>query len=124
MLPLIFLLLTSTVHYTAPTIHAQDLSTSTIATYIKQEAIQYGVDSNMALYVANAESGFNPNAQGDYATSTGYTSFGIWQIHEPKEKGLTIQDTKNIFISTEWAMKEMVKDKGCRIWSTCPIHSG
>jgi len=37
---------------------------------------------------------------------------------------LTIQQAKDIPISTFWAMQTMLEDGGCKQWSTCPSNGG
>ncbi len=92
-----------------------------ITDYIVTEALMQHVDPQMALTVAKAESDLNPQAVGDHNTS-----FGIWQIHNPTQKSirpLSINEAKDIIVSTNWAMKTMKEDNGCKQWSTCPIRS-
>jgi len=93
-------------------------STSTIEKLITTTAITYGINPKKALQIAWDESRLNPKAKGDYATSTGYTSFGIWQIHNVNEKGLTIEQAEDPVFSTNWAMQQL-KEGHCKIWSTC-----
>jgi hypothetical protein len=82
--------------------------------YIAAQATLSGVPVQMALHIANAESQLNKEAVGDHGTS-----FGIFQIHNPQSKGLTVEQAKDILISTEWTMNTIKKDGGCRQWSTC-----
>lgn len=83
--------------------------------YIAETAAQYGVDPQLALYISWQESHWNTEAMGDHGTS-----WGVWQIHNPKEKGLNINQAKDLQFSTNWSMKTMLEDKSCRQWSTCP----
>ena len=90
-------------------------STEAVSEYIKEQAIIYGVDPIMAVKVATLESGLDPTRVGDKGTSK-----GLWQIHLPAHSDVTTEEALDPIWSTQWSMKEMVKDKGCRIWSTCP----
>lgn len=86
-----------------------------IPLFIATVANEYGINPQTALYVSYKESSWDPQAVGDKGTS-----FGLWQIHNPKDKGLTIAQATDIDFSTRWAMKKMKRDGGCMIWSTCP----
>lgn len=68
----------------------------------------------MALRVATAESGLDPTKMGDQNTSA-----GLWQIHLPAHPDVSLTEALDPQWSTIWAMKEMAKDDGCKIWSTC-----
>lgn len=93
----------------------QQLSVASTTELIALTAIKYGIDPKLALLVSWKESHWNTSAVGDYGTS-----FGMWQIHNPKAKGLTVNQAEDPVFSTNWAMQTMVQDKGCREWSTCP----
>jgi len=97
------------------------VKSETITQIIAEKAHQYGVDPQLALYISYKESNWNPNAKGDYKNGKP-TSFGIWQIHNPSQKGLTITQSYDLIISTNWAMKTMAKE-GCKQWSTCQTSS-
>lgn len=94
-----------------------------ISAYIQQEASDYGVDPNMALKVANAESGLQPDIQSQYKDPTGPNgredSWGIFQIHLPAHKEVTHAEAIDPAFNIEWSMKEMSKDGSCKIWTTC-----
>lgn len=87
-----------------------------IPLYIAETAKEYGIDPQLALYITYQESHWNTDAIGDHGTS-----FGLWQIHNPKQKGLTVDQAKDVYQSTQWAMKTILEDSGCRQWSTCPL---
>lgn len=86
-----------------------------IKDYIATEALVVGINPQMAIAVAEKESQLNTQAIGDHGTS-----FGIWQIHNVEEKGLTKPQAEDLVFSTNWAMKTMKEDGSCREWSTCP----
>lgn len=93
-------------------------SLSDITYFIATTAKMYGIDPQLALYVSWHESHWNREAVGDKGTS-----FGLWQIHNPETKKvrpLTVEQSKDIAISTFWAMQTMMEDGSCRQWSTCP----
>ena len=82
--------------------------------YITTEALIVGVDPQIALKTAKIESGYDKNQIGDKGTS-----YGIWQIHLPAHPDVSKSQAQDIIFSTEWAMNEMKKDGGCKIWSSC-----
>lgn len=90
----------------------------TIPEIIATTAKQYGIDPQLALYVSYKESKWEPNAVGDHGTS-----FGIFQIHNLKQKGLTIAQAEDPVFASNWSMKTMKEDGGCKQWSTCPEAS-
>jgi hypothetical protein len=94
-------------------INSNQVSPVNIRDYITTEALVIGVDPQIALGVAKAESGFDPENIGD-----NNTSFGVWQIHLPAHQEISKEQANDIIFSTTWALQEM-KANGCRIWSTC-----
>lgn len=89
--------------------------------FIATTAKLFGINVQQALYVSYQESRWQTSAIGDHGTS-----FGIWQIHNPAQKKirpLTVDQAKNLEISTFWAMQTWLDDKGCFQWSTCPTGS-
>jgi hypothetical protein len=90
-----------------------DTSQITIRDYMVNEALVAGVDPQLAIGVAKAESGFNCEANGD-----NNHSHGCWQIFLPAHLDVTHEQAHDIIWSTNWALKEM-KVNGCKIWSVC-----
>lgn len=89
--------------------------------FIATTAKLYGIDPQLALFISWNESKWNTEAVGDYGTS-----FGVWQIHNPVQKKirpLTVDQAKDLRISTYWAMQTMMEDRGCFQWSTCKLLS-
>lgn len=86
-----------------------------IPEFIALTATEYGINPQTALYISYKESNWDPKAVGDHGTS-----FGLFQIHNPKQKGLTVAQAEDVYFSTVWAMKTMKYDGGCKQWSTCP----
>ena len=84
-----------------------------IRSYIKEKAAEKGVDPRKALFIAEHESQFNPNAIGDSGIS-----FGVWQFnlranpHIPKECALDYK------CSTEIAMNWLAdgKENSWSVW--------
>lgn len=57
----------------------------------------YGVPTWITDSIATAESGLNPQAQGDFNAQTGYTSFGLFQLHQHggQGDGYSVQQLEN-----------------------------
>ncbi len=88
---------------------------------IAEEANANGVDPQTALFIADKESTMNPEAKGDFSTTTmKYTSFGIFQIHLSAHPEITEKEALNAWWSIKWAIKELANGK-CFEWSTCPL---
>jgi hypothetical protein len=82
--------------------------------YIALEATIIGVNPQMAIRVAEAESNLTTDRIGDHNTS-----YGLYQIHLPAHPSVSEEDAVNPVFNTEWSLNEMKKDGGCQIWSTC-----
>lgn len=122
MLPILFsLLLTSTITYIAPTAYAQSVP-QTNKQHIEQDIIQDCPISQrgVATIIVTDESDFDPLAKGDYATSTGYTSFGTVQIHLPAHPEITKAQADDIDFSVKYLCDNLVAGNG-KMWSTYPI---
>lgn len=87
--------------------------------FIAETAKAYGVDVQQALYVSYQESHWNCSAVGDSGRS-----HGCWQIFLPAHPTITKAQAHDLVWSTRWAMERMLKDGGCKIWTTCPDNSG
>ena len=90
-----------------------NVSQEVIKDYIVAESLIIGVNPQLALGIAKAESGFDLNNVGDHGTSK-----GLWQIHLPAHKDISSDQAFDPIFSTVWSLKEMKKN-GCGIWSTC-----
>lgn len=88
---------------------------STIPELIATEAVKQGVDPKLALYISYKESGWNTDAVGDKGTS-----FGLFQLHDPESKGISIAQAEDPTFAIQWSIKQL-KEGHCAIWSTCPI---
>jgi len=135
MLPIIFLLglmqtqlleIQAEIPHIEPVVAQWDKDT--IRQYIEKEAVENGVDPQMALHVAKNESGYNQYVVGDKhltckKTGKPIRSRGVWQINDCAHPTVTDEQAFDVVWSTEWTMKEMKKNS-CKIWSTCPLKKG
>lgn len=81
-----------------------------LKSYVASEAKRWGVNVEMALFIAQHESTFDPTRVGDASTS-----YGMWQIHLPAHPDVTIASAQDPIWSTQWAMAHMTTPN---IWST------
>ncbi len=87
--------------------------------YIATMAVARGIDPQMALYVSYNESHWDCDAVGDSGRS-----HGCWQIFLPAHKTITKAQAHDLIWSTNWSLDRMLKDGGCKIWTTCPTRDG
>lgn len=76
---------------------------------IYQAEAKYGLTDDNLYKTLQCESKLNPNARGDYATTTaGYvpTSFGVAQIHLPAHKDITKEEALDPTFAIDWAASE------------------
>jgi hypothetical protein len=96
---------------------AELTSTSSIRSYIEAEAVKVGVDKNLAVMIAECESGFVPqqsqivNAKGERENS-----WGVWQIHLPDHPQVTREQAMDIKFSTEYSL-DLLKKGQATLWS-------
>lgn len=109
-MPILFIVL---LHY-YNVINSGQTDPDTIKGFITTEAVIQGVNPQVAIGVAQAESNLTSDRIGDHGTS-----YGLYQIHLPAHPDITEAQAENIIFSTEWSLAEMKKDGGCQIWSTC-----
>lgn len=75
---------------------------------IYQASEKYGIDQDVLYNVLYCESTLNPNAQGDWSTTTkSYTSFGIAQIHLPSHPEITKDQALDPVFAIDWTAKQM-----------------
>jgi hypothetical protein len=87
---------------------------------IQHFADLYGVSSKTMRDVVNCESGYNPEANGDYSTTTqSYTSHGLVQIHKVPgvHEDITHEQAHDIDFSLDFLAKNLKDGKGS-MW-TC-----
>lgn len=83
-----------------------DLEKSQIEDYIFRTAFERGINPQKAVYIAQCESGFDPNVTpGDHGTS-----YGLWQIHMTAHTSVTMDQATDVEWSTDWAFDRMQKE--------------
>lgn len=98
----------------AQSIDAPEWIKSRIAHY----AERYGVSEFTMTKVIKCESEFDPNAEGDFSTTTGsYRSFGLAQINLPSHPNITISEAKNPEFALNFLASNLSLGNG-RLW-TC-----
>lgn len=92
-------------------------STSTVRSYVEQEAIAIGVDPNLAISIVKCESGFIPQ-QSQILTEEGERedSWGIWQIHLPDHPTVTREKAMDVEFSTKYSL-DLIKKGEANLWS-------
>jgi hypothetical protein len=83
-----------------------------IKAYVQTEALEYGVNPNLALWIVKHESSFNPRAKGD-----GETSRGLWQISKIYHPEVSDAAAFSVASSTEWSL-ERIRSGKVNEWST------
>ena len=87
-----------------------------ITELVRSEAVENGINPNLALCIASHESQLDPTKIGDTASKTGL-SYGLWQIHLWAHKDVTETEALNPVSSTLWAMNQL-KEGNAPIWTT------
>ena len=83
-----------------------------VKAYVRTEAVEYGVDPFVALWIVKHESSFNPRAKGD-----GEASRGLWQISKIYHPEVSDAMAFNVASSTEWSL-ERIRSGKVNEWST------
>jgi soluble lytic murein transglycosylase-like protein len=83
-----------------------------VKAYVRTEAVEYGVDPFLALWIVKHESSFNPRAKGD-----GEASRGLWQISKIYHPEVSDAMAFNVASSTEWSL-ERIRSGKVSEWST------
>ena len=83
-----------------------------VKAFIRTEALERGVNPNLALWIAKHESGFNPRAKGD-----GEASRGLWQISKIYHPEVSDAAAFGVASSTEWSL-ERIRSGKVNEWST------
>lgn len=89
--------------------------------YVHCEAISYGVDPELALFIVTKESGWNPRAEGDThltcpRTGKRQVSRGLFQINDCWNPDVPTAWAFSVPSSTRWAMPRLRTTPW--IWST------
>lgn len=83
-----------------------------VKAYVRNEAVEYGVNPKLALWIVKHESQFNPRAKGD-----GEASRGLWQISKIYHPEVSDAMAFNVASSTEWSLERIRSGKAYE-WST------
>ncbi len=83
-----------------------------VRAYVRTQAIEYGVNPLLALWIVKHESQFNPLAKGD-----GEASRGLWQISKIYHPEVSDAAAFSVASSTEWSLERIRAGKASE-WST------
>jgi hypothetical protein len=83
-----------------------------VKAYVQAQALEYGVNPKLALWIVKHESEFNPRAKGD-----GEASRGLWQISKIYHPEVSDATAFNVASSTEWSL-ERIRSGKANEWST------
>jgi len=87
-------------------------STQEVKAYVRNEAIERGVDPKLALWIVKHESSFNPRARGD-----GDASRGLWQISKIYHPEVSDVAAYSVVSSTRWSL-ERIRQGKANEWAT------
>jgi soluble lytic murein transglycosylase-like protein len=74
-------------------------TTQEVKAYVRTQAVEYGVNPQLALWIVKHESQFNPRAKGD-----GEASRGLWQISKIYHPEVSDAAAFNVASSTQWSL--------------------
>jgi hypothetical protein len=83
-----------------------------VKTYVRAQALEYGVNPKLALWIVKHESEFNPRAKGD-----GEASRGLWQISRIYHPEVSDAAAFDVASSTAWSL-ERIRSGKVKEWST------
>lgn len=83
-----------------------------VKAYVGTEALAYGVNPSIALWIVKHESHFNPRAKGD-----GEASRGLWQISRIYHPEVSDAMAFSVTSSTQWSL-ERIRAGKANEWST------
>lgn len=120
-----------------PAIVLETTSTSSIKILVEKLAVEYNVDKEVAVHIAEKESQFVATARGDQEVlpnGNGMCSNkksplygkpanarGIYQITECWWPDVSDEQADDPEWAARWAM-ERLKEGKCSMWSTCPLN--
>lgn len=96
-----------------------------VKSYVHRQAMEYGVDPFLALWIVKHESSFNPRAKGD-----GEASRGLWQISRIYHPEVSDAAAFSVASSTDWSLQRIREGKvnewsayrNCRtLYADCPF---
>jgi hypothetical protein len=93
-------------------LHSDKPTAQEVKAYVQTEALEYGVNPKLALWIVKHESQFNPRAKGD-----GEASRGLWQISKIYHPEVSDAMAFNVASSTEWSLERIRSGKASE-WST------
>jgi hypothetical protein len=103
----------------APSVAAEPLKSASgkptvqqVKAYVRTQAVENGVDPQLALWIVKHESSFNPGAKGD-----GEASRGLWQISKVYHPEVSDAEAFGVKTSTEWSLAR-IRDGKVNEWST------
>jgi hypothetical protein len=95
-----------------PKLQSVKPSPQEVKAYVRTQAVEYGVNPKLALWIVKHESQFNPRAKGD-----GEASRGLWQISRIYHPEVSDAMAFNVASSTEWSLERIRSGKAYE-WST------
>ena len=90
---------------------ASRTSVQEVKAYVQRQAVEFGVDPFLALWIVKHESSFNPRAKGD-----GEASRGLWQISRIYHPEVSDDVAFSIASSTGWSLQR-IRDGKVNEWS-------
>lgn len=93
------------------TLPGEKTSVQEVKIYVRRQAVEYGVNPNLALWIVKHESSFNPHAKGD-----GEASRGLWQISRIYHPEVSDAEAFSVASSTEWSL-ERIRSGKVNEWS-------
>jgi len=88
------------------------LTVQEVKAYVRAQAMEFGVNPLLALWIVKHESQFNPRAKGD-----GEASRGLWQISKIYHPEVSDAAAFSVASSTEWSLARIRAGKANE-WST------
>jgi hypothetical protein len=92
--------------------HRGTLRAQAVKAYVEAQAMKFGVNPSLAVWIVKHESQFNPRAKGD-----GEASRGLWQISKIYHPEVTDEVAFNVASSTDWSLERIRAGKAYE-WST------
>ena len=87
-------------------------SAQEVRAYVRTQAMEYGVNPKLAIWIVKHESQFDPHAKGD-----GDASRGLWQISRIYHPEVSDAVAFSVASSTEWSL-ERIRSGKVNEWST------
>lgn len=93
-------------------LHGSIPTTQAVKAFVEAQALKYGVNPNLAVWIVKHESSFNPRARGD-----GEASRGLWQISRIYHPEVSDAVAFGVASSTDWSLGRIRAGKANE-WST------